>query len=222
MTTGARLGRGGPRGASLVVGIAALLAANGGSAPWEPTPPSVAPPVTEVAAEVQVGNGPCCLAATEQGVWVLNRRDGTLQLVDPKVTKPVEVGAVEMGLVGDHLFVADTDAGILSLFDPATRRQRVIQGFESRGGHAFHDGTLWLGSTTDGTLARLRPPSTKVLGTITIWDVENYVGMALADDATLWTTTWDGELLKSTWTPRGWSHGCGPSRTRPTTLRSLS
>jgi streptogramin lyase len=148
---------------------------------------------------IEVGNGPCCLVVTEQGIWVLNRRDRTLQLVDPKTnkaTKSVDVGAVEMGLAGDHLFLADTDEGVLSLFDSAKGRQRVIHGFGSRGGHAFHDGTLWLGSSTDGTLARLRPPSTKILKTITIPHVDGYAMMVLTDDSTLWTTTWDGELLK--------------------------
>ena len=140
---------------------------------------------------IEVGNGPCCLVVTEQGIWVLNRRDRTLQLVDPKTnkaTKSVDVGAVEMGLAGDHLFLADTDEGVLSLFDSAKRRQRVIHGFGSRGGHAFHDGTLWLGSSTDGTLARLRPPSTKILKTITIPHVDGYAMMVLTDDSTSWTT----------------------------------
>jgi streptogramin lyase len=181
----------------------AIAATTTAAAPTPTTPPP--PRATEVAAVLPVGNGPCCIVATEQGVWVLNRRDRTLQLVDPntnEATEPIDVAAVEMGLVGDHLLLADTDQGILSLFDPATRRQRRIQGFASRGGHAFHDGTLWLGSTTDGTLARLRPPSTKVLETIEIPGVENYAGMFLTDDSTLWTTTWDGELLKIDLTDR--------------------
>ena len=66
---------------------------------------------TDVAesALIEVGTGPCCLVPGEDGIWVMNHRDRSLQHVDPQTNQPDQPVSVhpydEMVGAGDKLLL---------------------------------------------------------------------------------------------------------------------
>ena len=148
--------------------------------------------------EISVGDGPCCIAASADRLWVLNRRAETLQSIDPatlSASEPYAVGARQMIPVGDKLFLADTHDAVLSIFDPETLRQIPIRDFDGRGAAVMAGRHLLLGSPTNGELVKIDLADGSILQRVTIPDVPSYDSMVLSNGL-LWTTTWEGELLR--------------------------
>lgn len=148
---------------------------------------------------IPVGNGPCCIAAVGDRLWVLNRRDETLQSIDPanrQVSAPIAVGARQMVGVRGRLFLADTHTGELSVFDPQNHRQVPIRGFGGRGAVGSRGSELWVGSSDSGELVRVSADTGTIVEQITVPGVASYDSMIFTHDGLLWTTTWDGELLR--------------------------
>jgi len=124
---------------SAVLLVAAVVLARDDGAPAGPTTPAVLPaanhavridPATyqEVAA-VAVGTNPAAVAAGGGSVWVANRQDGTVTVVNPATNQ-----------VQDTL--------------PASGSGPVDQGGP---GLAFASGSLWVANTTQRQVARVEP-----------------------------------------------------------------
>ena len=97
----------------LVAGLAAVLSARGGGdeglrpQPVAVGPNSVAvidPKTNRIVAGIEVGNGPTRIAVADGKVWVLNRDDQTISLIDASskaLAKTFGIAAPPVGLVAD-------------------------------------------------------------------------------------------------------------------------
>ena len=71
---------------------------------------------------IEVGTGPCCLVTGDDGIWVMNHRDHSLQHIDPRTNQPGEPVSVDphdkMSGAGDKILLEE--ARQVALFDPKT------------------------------------------------------------------------------------------------------
>jgi YVTN family beta-propeller protein len=124
---------------SAVLLVVAVLLARNGAAPAVPTAPAVPPaanhavridPATyEPVQAVAVGTDPAAVASGGGSVWVANRQDGTVTVVDP-------------------------DTNRVQQTIPASGSGPVGQGGP---GLAFASGSLWLANTAKRQVARIEP-----------------------------------------------------------------
>jgi YVTN family beta-propeller protein len=122
---------------SAVLLVVAILLARNGAAPTVPTAPAVVlapnhavridPATYELVAAVPVGTDPAAVASGAGSVWVANRQDGTVTVVDP-------------------------DTNQVQQTIPASGSGPVGQGGP---GLAFASGSLWLASATRRQVARV-------------------------------------------------------------------
>ena len=158
---------------------------------------------TDVAesALIEVGTGPCCLVPGEDGIWVMNHRDYSLQRVDAQTNQPDEPVLVypynKMIGAGDNILLEEPNA--VALFDPRTRE--VGQPIPIAGGMrgmVFDPAsdTLWVGSATGGTLTHIDADSGRALDTFTIDGLPGGGGLVFTGKSELWVAPFSGELLK--------------------------
>jgi YVTN family beta-propeller protein len=124
---------------SAVLLVVAVLLARDGGAPPVPTAPAVLPaanhavridPTTyELVAAVPVGTDPAAVAGGGGSVWVANRQDGSVTVVNP-------------------------DTNQVQQTIPTSGSGPVGQGGP---GLAFASGSLWLANTVQGRVARIEP-----------------------------------------------------------------
>jgi DNA-binding beta-propeller fold protein YncE len=149
--------------------------------------------------KIVVGAGPCCLVATNDGIWVMNHRDKTVQLVDPDRNKPGESISVDPYnkwiSAGDKMLM-EGERGA-AIFDPATDKVRPIAGVSSVRGLAFDPKTqtMWIGSAVDGSLTEVDAKTGRVVDT-TLIDGLDSGGDIVHAGQHLWIANFDGELLK--------------------------
>jgi DNA-binding beta-propeller fold protein YncE len=152
-------------------------------------------------ASIDVGMGPCCLVARDDGIWVMNLRDETIQRVDPDTNEPdepIDVSPLyKMIDAGENMLLEGDDS--VTLFDPETAKlgeSIAVEGgvrgmaFDSR------SDTLWVGSATDGTLIGIDAESGRVLDTFTIDGLPSGGDLVSTGNNELWVATFDGEILK--------------------------
>ena len=152
---------------------------------------------------IKAGTGPCCLVARDDGIWVMNLRDATVQHVDPQNNQPGEPVSTfpfdAMIGAGDKMLLATPEEYEVALFDPATGK--VGQSIKIEGGvrgMAFdaNTNTVWVGSATDGTLTHIDADSGRVLDEFTVDGLPEGGDMIPNGNSELWVVTFSGELLK--------------------------
>ena len=171
----------------------------------DPRPASVTPglPEGEGVTEIDVGmGGPCCLVARDDGIWVMNLRDATIQHVDPRTNEPDEPMSVfpyeKMIGAGDNILLEEPGGGV-ALFDPATSKVgRHIPVAGGMRGMAFDatSETLWVGSAKDGTLIHIDANSGRVLDTFTVQGLPDGGDIIPTSNNELWVVPFSGEILK--------------------------
>jgi serine/threonine-protein kinase len=147
--------------------VVAVLLARDGAAPAAPTAPPVVPqpnnavrvdPATyQPAAAVPVRTDPAAVASGDGLVWVANRRDGTVSVVDPGTNR------VQQTL-------------------PASGSGPTGPGGP---GLAFASGTVWLANTTQGRVARV-DPGTGAATPIAVGASPIAIAAATADADAVW------------------------------------
>jgi streptogramin lyase len=148
---------------------------------------------------IEVGTGPCCLVATESGVWVQNHRDQTLQLVDPDTNRAGTPISVPLGdgmlPAGENLALFDPRG--LAIFDPDSKESRLVSGVSGLGGVAVdpRTKTVWAGREKDGRLFRVDPDNAEVMEVLTIDGLPSTDNIVVAGPNKLWIATWEGEIL---------------------------
>ena len=152
-------------------------------------------------AGIDVGQGPCCLVVRDDGVWVMNLRDETIQRIDPDTNEPDEPIDVSplyrMIDAGENMLLEGDDS--VTLFDPETAK--VGQSIAVEGGvrgmvYDSMRNTAWVGSATDGTLIGIDAESGRVDDTLTIDGLPNGGDLVMTGNNELWVATFDGEILK--------------------------
>ncbi len=151
---------------------------------------------------IKVGTGPCCLVARDDGIWVMNLRDATIQHVDPRSNEPDEPMSVfpyeKMIGAGDNILLEEPGGGV-ALFDPATskvgRRIPVAGGMRGMAFDATSE-TLWVGSARDGTLIHIDANSGRVLDTFTVQGLPDGGDIIPTSNNELWVAPFSGEILK--------------------------
>jgi DNA-binding beta-propeller fold protein YncE len=147
---------------------------------------------------IVVGAGPCCLVATNDGIWVMNHRDKTVQLVDPDTNKPgesISVNPYNKWISAGDKMLMEGERGA-AIFDPETTKVRPIAGVSDVRGLAFDPKTLkmWLGSAVDGSLTEVDARTGRVVDNTMIDGLDSGGGIVLAGQ-NLWIANFDGELL---------------------------
>ena len=151
---------------------------------------------------IKVGTGPCCLVARDDGIWVMNLRDATIQHVDPRTNEPDEPMSVfpyeKMIGAGDNILLEEPGGGV-ALFDPATskvgRRIPVAGGMRGMAFDATSE-TLWVGSARNGTLTHIDANSGRVLDTFTVQGLPDGGDIIPTSNNELWVVPFSGEILK--------------------------
>jgi DNA-binding beta-propeller fold protein YncE len=150
---------------------------------------------------IEVGTGPCCLVPDDDGIWVMNHRDYSLQRVDPQTNQPDKPVSVypynKMIGAGDNILLEEPNA--VALFDPQTRK--VGQPIPIAGGMrgmAFDPttNTLWVGSATGGTLTHIDADSGRVLDTFRVDGLPSGGSLISTGRNELWVGPFTGGLLK--------------------------
>jgi YVTN family beta-propeller protein len=121
----------------VAVVVAAVLVARDGRAPTGPAPPAAAanhavrvnPATYEVVAAVPVGTEPAAVVGGGGLVWVANRRDGAVTVIDPAANRVQET-------------LPGSGSGPVS---------------ESGPGLAFASGSLWVANAEQGQITRVEP-----------------------------------------------------------------
>ena len=170
----------------------------------DPRPASETPgtPEGEGVTEIDMGiGGPCCLVARDDGVWVMNLRDETIQRIDPDTNEPdepIDVSPLyKMIDAGENMLLEGDDS--VTLFDPETAK--VGQSIAVEGGvrgtaYDSMSNNLWVGSATDGTLIGIDAETGRVVDTLTIEGLPNGGDLVMTGNNELWVATFDGEILK--------------------------
>jgi DNA-binding beta-propeller fold protein YncE len=195
---------------AVAVAAAAVVAVVGGVSLAEPLmstdprPASETPglPEGEGVTEIDMGTGgPCCLVARDDGIWMMNLRDQTIQRIDPdtdKAGEPIDVAPFyKMIDAGDNMLLEGD--GSVALFDPETEKLgRAIPVPGGVRGMAYNSqsDTLWVASATDGTLTHIDADSGRVLDTLIVEGLPSGGGLVSTGNNELWVATFDGEIFK--------------------------
>jgi YVTN family beta-propeller protein len=203
---------------SAVLLAAAVLLARDGGAPAVPTTPA-APPAANRAvridpgsfraeAAVPVGTDPAAVVGGGGLVWVANRRDGTVTVIDPGTDRVQETipasgswpvgqgGGPGLAFAGGSLWVADADQGQVARVEPGADPIPIaVYASPSAIAAAPDADTLWVAGRTErgGLLARIDARTNRVDPTIPLSRAPS--GLAVTTDGrTVWTVTEDRRL----------------------------
>jgi DNA-binding beta-propeller fold protein YncE len=170
----------------------------------DPRPASETPgtPEGEGVTEIDMGmGGPCCLVARDDGVWVMNLRDETIQRIDPDTNEPdepIDVSPSYKMIDAGEKMLLEGDYSV-TLFDPETAtvgRSIAVEGGVRGMVYDSMSNTAWVGSATDGTLTGIDAESGRVVDTLTIDGLPNGGDLVMTGNNELWVATFDGEILK--------------------------
>jgi YVTN family beta-propeller protein len=162
----------------------------------------------EAQAAVAVGTDPAAVVAGGGLVWVANRRDGTVTVIDPGTIHvqetipasgpwPVGQGGPGLAMAGGSLWVADADQGQVARVElgadpipiPVDARPGALAA-------APDADTVWMAAETrsgGGLLARIDARTNRVGPRIPLRQVPSGLAVA-ADGGTVWTVTKDRTL----------------------------
>ena len=152
-------------------------------------------------AGIDVGKGPCCLVARDDGVWVMNLREETIQRIDPDTNEPdepIDVSPLYKMIDAGEKMLLEGDYSV-TLFDPETAtvgRSIAVEGGVRGMVYDSMSNTAWVGSATDGTLTGIDAESGRVVDTLTIDGLPNGGDLVMTGNNELWVATFDGEILK--------------------------
>jgi serine/threonine-protein kinase len=200
-----------------LLAAAVLLARDGGAPPDATTPAVLAaadravridPGSFEAQAAVAVGTDPAAVVAGDGLVWVANRRDGTVTVIDPGTNRvqetipasgswPVGQGGPGLALADGSLWVADADQERVARVEPGADPIPIpVDARPSALAAAPDADTVWMTAQTRsgrGLLARIDVRTNRVDLKIPLPQVPS--GLALtADGGTVWTVTRDRTL----------------------------
>ena len=206
---------------SAVLLVAAVLLARDEGAPAGPTAPAVVaaanqavridPGSLQAVAAVPVGTNPAAVAGGGGLVWVANRRDGTVTVVDPGTNRvqetlpasgsgPVGPGGPGLAYAGGNLWVANTDQGQVARAALDTDATPITVGASPIALAAAPDADIvWVAGRTrsgGGLLARIDARTNQVDSKIPLRHAPSGLAVAL-DGGTVWTVTTEDRTLRS-------------------------
>jgi YVTN family beta-propeller protein len=202
---------------SAVLLATAVLLARDEGAPAVPTTPAALPAANHAVridpgsfravAAVAVGTDPAAVTSGGGLVWVANRRDGTVTVIDPGTDRlqetipasgswPVGQGGPGLAFAGGSLWVADADQGQVARVEPGGDPTLIpVDASPSAIAAAPDADTLWVAGRTErrGLLARIDARTNQVDPTIQLPHAPS--GLAVTTDGgTVWTVTEDRRL----------------------------
>jgi YVTN family beta-propeller protein len=199
---------------SAVLLVAAVVLARDGGAPAGPTTPAVLPaanqavridPATyEPVASVAAGTNPSAVVGGGGQVWVANRRDGTVTVVDPATNRvqatipasgsgPVGPGGPGLVFASGSLWVANYDQRQVARVEPDADPTAIIPIRASPNAIAAAQDAVWVAARTQsggGLVARIDADANEVGHTIRLGNAPT--GLAITPDGDrLWVVTAD-------------------------------
>jgi YVTN family beta-propeller protein len=204
---------------SAVLLVVAVLLARDGAAPTVPTAPAVLPvanhavridPATyqEVAA-VAVGTNPAAVAAGGGSVWVANRQDGTVTVVNPATNQvqdtlpasgsgPVDQGGPGLAFASGSLWVANTTQRQVTRVEPGGDPADIpVEASPNAVAAAPDADSVWVAAGIEsggGLLARIDAGSNQVAQRIKVRHAPT--GLAITPDGrTVWLATPDDRAI---------------------------
>jgi peptide/nickel transport system substrate-binding protein len=208
-----------PRAASAVAAGLAVIVTVGGVLAWSPWRPQaiaavpanalgiIDPERSEIVGEVEVGQQPTAIAHGEDGVWVANSIDATVQRIDP--ARQLVVHTVDVGLAPIDLVVADGSVWVANSGEPSVSRINVETGRlvqtitvgNSPSAIAAGAGGIWVTNRGDGTVMLLDAASGEPLETIPVGLAPS--GLAV-DDSGVWVISEETGTLAHLDLATGW------------------
>jgi YVTN family beta-propeller protein len=206
---------------SAVLLAAAVLLARDGGAPAVPTTPAVLPAANhavridpgsfQTVAAVAVGTDPAAVAGGGGLVWVANRRDGTVTVIDPSANRvqqtmpasgsgPVGPGGPGLAFVSGSLWVANTDQQQVARVEPGADPTVIPLDASPSAIAAEPDAdAVWVAAQTqgaDGLLARIDTSTNQVVRKIRLQRAPT--GLAITPDGrTVWAAITKDRTLRS-------------------------
>jgi YVTN family beta-propeller protein len=199
---------------SAVLLVAAVLVAREGGAPPVPTAPAVPlaanqavridPATYEPVASVAVGTNPSAVVGGDGLVWVANRRDGTVRVIDPATNRvqvtipasgsgPVGPGGPGLVFASGSLWVANYDQRQVARVEPDADPTAIIPIRASPNAIVAAQDTVWVAARTQsgrGLVARIDADANQVGHTIPLRHPPT--GLAITPDGDrLWVVTAD-------------------------------
>jgi YVTN family beta-propeller protein len=204
---------------SAVLLVVAVLLARDGGAPPLPTAPGVLPAANDAVridpatyqpvAAVAVGTDPAAVVEGGGLVWVANRRDGTVSVVDPDTNQVQQtisasgfgpVGPVGPGLAfaSGSLWLVETGGQVARIQLDEGRRTAIPVGASPTAVVAAPDANaVWVAARTrsgGGLLARIDAESNQVVRSIPVPQAPS--GLTVTPDGrTVWLATGSGRVL---------------------------
>jgi YVTN family beta-propeller protein len=200
----------------------AVLPARDGGAPAAPAPPAavvaapnnavrIDPATYELDAAVPVGTDPAAVAAGGGLVWVANRRDGSVTVVDPGTNRvqetipasgswPVGPGGPGLAFAGGSIWVADADQQRVARAEPGADATPIPVGASPSVIAAAPDAdSVWVAGRTGsggGLVARIDARTNRVNPTFSVPHAPS--GLAVTTDGrTVWVVTPEDRTLRS-------------------------
>jgi len=206
---------------SAVLLVVAVLLVRDEGAPAGPTATAVVaaanqavridPATYQEVAAVAVGTNPAAVTAGGGLVWVANRRDGTVSVVDPATNQvqetlpasgsgPVGPGGPGLAFASGNLWVANTDQGQVARAALDTDAIPITVGASPSAIAAAPDADIvWVAGRTrsgGGLLARIDARTNQVAGTFSVPQPPS--GLAVTRDGrTVWMVTTKDRTLRS-------------------------
>jgi YVTN family beta-propeller protein len=206
---------------SAVLLVAAVLLARDGGAPAVPTTPTVPlaanravridPASFQAEAAVAVGTDPVAVAGGGGLVWVANRRDGTVTVVDPGTNRvqetipasgswPVGQGGPGLTFASGSVWVTNADQRRVARVEPGADPTTIPVDVSPSAIAAAPDADIvWVAGRTrsgGGLLARIDARTNQVAGTFSVPQPPS--GLAVtADGGTVWMVTTKDRTLRS-------------------------
>jgi YVTN family beta-propeller protein len=197
---------------SAVLLVAAVLLARDRGAPADPATPTVLlaanravrinPATYEPVAAVAVGTDPAAVAAGGGSVWVANRRDGSVSVVDPDTNRvqatipasgsgPVGQGGPGLAFASGSLWVANAAQQQVARVEPDADPTALIPVRASPNAIVAADDAVWVAGRTQsggGLVARIDAGTNQVDQTIPLRHPPT--GLAITPDGeTVWAAT---------------------------------
>ena len=149
--------------------------------------------------DVDVGNGPVAVLATEGAVWVANRFDDTVWRLDPRTIQPTKIPVgdqpADLAVEGGHVLVANAGDATVSRIDMRTRAVVSVANV-GNGPVAIGStgGTAWVAHSLDGTVGRFDPVTSAQRSLEPSGD--GPVDLAVADSGTWVANQYSGTLTR--------------------------
>jgi DNA-binding beta-propeller fold protein YncE len=159
-------------GAVAVAAVAFALLTRGGGGEVPPITDQslvrVDPATNEVASVVAVGSQPESVAFGEEGLWVANFGDKTVQQIDAETNEVLRTqGGITgnptgLAVGGGFVWITNAFAGTVIKLDATTGATTSIDVGTGAKGVAFGEGAVWVVNNQNNTLSRIDPASEAV------------------------------------------------------------